>query len=71
MVFQLNFKGPFHNIRMYLGNDLEVRDLYSIFLHSGYLSVQKGEAFLSYFGLKTPLFTFSEHDFSALKLLNN
>ena len=67
----LNFKGPYHNIRMRLGNALEVCDLYSIFLHSGHFPVQKGEAFLSYFGLKNLLFTFSERDFSALKLLNN
>ena len=66
MVFLLNFKGPYHNIRMRLGNDL-----YSIFLHSGHFLMKKGEAFLSYFGLKNPLFTFSERDFSALKLLNN
>ena len=34
-------------------------------------SVQKDEAFLSYFKLKNPFFTFSERDFSAPKLLNN
>ena len=71
MVFQLNLKGLYHNIRMRLGNALEAGDLYSIFLHSGHFPVQKVEAFLSYFGLKNPLFTFSERDFSALKLLNN
>ena len=47
-----------------------VSDLYGLFLHFGDFSVKKGEAFLSYFGLKNPLFTFSERDFSALKLLN-
>ena len=63
MVFQLDFKGPYHNIKMRLGNALEVCDLYSVFLNSDHFSVQKGEAFLSYFRLKNP--------FSALKLLNN
>ena len=71
MVFQLNFKGPCHNIRMRLGNAMDLCYLYSIFLHAGCFSVQKGEAFLGYFGFKNPLFTFSERDFSALKLLNN
>ena len=55
---------------MRLGNALLLFDLYSVFLHSDHLLVQKGEAFLSYFGLKNPLFTFSERDFSVLKLLN-
>ena len=67
----MDFKGPYHNVRMRLGNALEVCDLYSIFLHSGHFSVHKGEAFVSYFGLKNSLFTFSERGFSALKLLNN
>ena len=71
MVFQLDFEGPYHNIRMRLGNVLVVCDLYGLYLHSGHFSVQKVEAFLSYFGLKNPLFTFSERDFSALKLLNH
>ena len=71
MVFQLNFKGPYHNIRIRLGNALEVCYLYSKYLHSGNFSLQKGEAFLSYFELNNPLFTFSERDFGALKLLNN
>ena len=47
-----------------------VSDLYGLFLHFGNFSVKKSEAFLSYFGLKNPFFTFSERDFSALKLLN-
>ena len=64
MVFQLDFKGPYHNIRTRLGNTLVVCDLYGLFLHSGHFSV------FCYFGLKNPLFTFSERDFSALKLLN-
>ena len=71
MVFQLDFKGPYHNIRMRLGNALVVCDLYGLYLHSGHFLVKKVEAFLSYFGLKNPLFTFSERDFSALKLLNH
>ena len=54
MVFQLDFKGPYHNIRMPFGNALILRDLYDFFLHSGLVSVYKGEAFLSYFGLKNP-----------------
>ena len=70
MVFQLDFKGPYHNSRMRVGNDLVVCDLYGLFLHFGNFSVKKGEAFLSYSGLKNPLFTFSERDFSVLKLLN-
>ena len=56
---------------MRLGNALEVCDLYSIYLYSGHFSVEKGEAFLSYFELKNPLSAFPERDFSALKLLNN
>ena len=39
MVFQLDFKGPFHNIRMRLGKALVVCDLYDLFLHSGYFSL--------------------------------
>ena len=39
MVFQLDFKGLFHNIRMRLGNALVVCDLYGLFLHSGLFSV--------------------------------
>ena len=57
-------------MRMRLGNVLVVCDLHGLFLYSGYFSVKKGEAFLGYFGLKNPLFTFSEPDVSALKLLN-
>ena len=68
MVFQLNFKGPYHNIRMRLGNALEVCDFYSIFQQFGHFSVQKGEAFPSYFGLKNPPFTFFEREFSTLKI---
>ena len=57
MVFQLDFKGPYHNIRMRLGSALIVCDLYDLFLHSGHFSVEKSEAFqvfLCYFGLKIP-----------------
>ena len=45
MVFQLDFKGPYRNIRMRLGNAFVVCDLYGShhFL-----------AFLSYFELKIP-----------------
>ena len=71
MVFQLDFKGRCFNIRMRHGNVLGVCDLYSVFLHFDHFSVQKDEAFLSYFELKNPFFTFSECDFSAPKLLNN
>ena len=39
MVFQLHFKGPYHNIRIRLGNALVVRDLYGLFLHSSHFSV--------------------------------
>ena len=71
MVFQLDFKGSYQNIRMHTGSALVVCDLYGLYLHSGHFTVKKGQAFLSYFGLKNPLFTFSERDFSALKLLNH
>ena len=71
MVFQLNFKGPYHNIRMRLGNVFVVCDWYGLYLHPGHFSVQKDKAFLSHFGLKNPLFTFSEREFSAVKLLND
>ena len=46
MVFQLDFKGPYHNIRIYLGNTLVICDLYRLFLYSGHC--------LSYFWLKKP-----------------
>ena len=39
MIFQLAFKGPYHNIRMWPGNALVVCDLYGLHLHSGYFSV--------------------------------
>ena len=41
MVFQLDFKDPYHNIRMHLGNALTLIDLYSVFLHSVHFSVQR------------------------------
>ena len=56
MLFQLDFKGPYHNVRMRFGNALVVCNLYGLFMHSGYFLVQKGEAFPSYFGLKNRLF---------------
>ena len=71
MLFQLDFKGPYHNIRMRLQNLLVVCDLYGLFLDSDHFLAQKGETNLSYFGLKNTLFTFSERDFSALNLLNH
>ena len=49
------FKGPYHNMRMHLGNALAVYDLYGLFLQSGHFSVLKVETFLSYFQLKNPL----------------
>ena len=49
---------------------LEVYDKYALFLQSGEISVHKVKAFPSYFGLNTLLFTFSEHEFSTVKLLN-
>ena len=39
MVFQLNFKGSYHNIRMHLGNALVVCDLYGLSVHPRYFSV--------------------------------
>ena len=41
MVFQLNFKGPYHNIGLRLGNVLVVCDLYGLPLHSNHFSVLK------------------------------
>ena len=38
MVFQLDFKGLYHSIRMRIGNVLVVCDLYCLFVHSGYFS---------------------------------
>ena len=49
---------------------LEVYDKYALFLQSGEISVHKVKASPSYFGLNTLLFTFSEHKFSTVKLLN-
>ena len=39
MVLQLDFQGPYQNIRMRLGNALIVCDLYDVFLRSGHFSV--------------------------------
>ena len=39
MIFQLDFKGPYHNIIMRLGNALVVCDLHSLFLHYDIFSV--------------------------------
>ena len=39
MVFLLDFKSPYDNIRMRLGNALLVCDLYGLFLYSGHFSV--------------------------------
>ena len=38
MMFQLDFKGPYHNIRMRPGNALLLCDLYGLFLHSDHFS---------------------------------
>ena len=56
MVFQLNFKDTYHNIRMNLGIVLVLFDLYSLFLHSSHFSAQKSEASLFYFALKKSAF---------------
>ena len=39
MVLKLDFKDPYYNIRMRLGNALVVCDLYGLYLHSGHFSV--------------------------------
>ena len=39
MVFQLDFKGPYHNIRMCLGNAVVACELYGLYLDSGHFSV--------------------------------
>ena len=39
MVFQLDFKGLYHNIRMHLENTMVVCDLNDLFLHSVHFSV--------------------------------
>ena len=56
MVFELDFKGPNHNIRMHLGNVLLECDLHELFLRSDQFSVYKGEEFLSDFGFKNSAF---------------
>ena len=53
---------------MHLGSALAVCDRYGLFLQSDQYLIHKVEAFLNYFGLKTPSFTFSERNFSTLKL---
>ena len=62
----LNFKGPYHNIRMRLGNVLVVRDLYGLPSHSDHFSVLQIQAFVRYFRLKNLLFMFFERDFRVL-----
>ena len=42
MMFQLDFKGPYHNFKIRLGNALVVCDLYGLFLLSGNFSAEKG-----------------------------
>ena len=44
---------------------------YGLFLKSGQFSMQKVEALLSHFELKTHFFMFFERDFSDLKLTKN
>ena len=39
IVFQLDFKDSYHNIRMRAGNALILCDLYDLFLHSDHFSV--------------------------------
>ena len=39
MVFQLDFKGSYQNIRMHTGSALVVCDLYGLYLHSGHFTV--------------------------------
>ena len=39
MVFELEFKGPYYNIKMCLGNALVVCDMYGLYLHSDHFSV--------------------------------
>ena len=67
MILQLGFKGPYHNIRTCLGNAFVIYDLHAFFLHFSNFS-EKDEALFSYLVI---LFKFSEHDLSALKLLNH
>ena len=69
MVFQLDFKGLFHNIKIHLK-----RLLYYICTVYFYIlatlqseKVRRSEIIL---GWKNVFFTFSERDFSALKSLN-
>ena len=52
MLFQMDFKGTYHNIRVRLRNALTVCDLYGLFLHSSHFLTYKDETFLCYFGLK-------------------
>ena len=54
---KVHIKSPYHNIRMHLGNALVACVLYGLLLHSVRFLIEKGEAFLSYFGLKNPFFT--------------
>ena len=42
MLFQLDFKGPYHNTRMHLGKALIVCDLYGLFLHSSHFQSKRG-----------------------------
>ena len=71
MVLQLDFKCPYHNIRMRLGKALVVCDLQCHFSAFWLLFIVKGRGVPKLFWVKkNPLFTFSELDFSALKLLN-
>ena len=43
----------------------------SLFLRSNDFLAGKANVFLNYFGLKNPLFMFSEWDFSVVNLINH
>ena len=71
MVFQVDFNALYYDITRRFKNAFVAYDCYGLFLQSDGFTVSKVEAFLSYFGLKNLLVTFSERDFSASKLLNH
>ena len=54
-------KGPYHNIKMFLGNNLVLCDWYGLFLHSGCFSVRRVEVLLSYFAIKKSPFSRSQN----------
>ena len=71
MLFQLDFKDPYHNIRMRLGNAFDGMWFVGLFSAFWPLFSLKGWGVVKLFWINNASFAFPERDFSPLNLLNH